>query len=104
MLLKVSDVAAQLYDTAAGRASESCAVPARAMVLPTRTSAGLAERPSMTGQTFKVPVKRTLPLRDASWQVRGTVSKAVWWATTENMPVPAHVVEPSVDVDVSDTV
>ncbi len=58
------------YASGDGPLSASCAWALRPIEPPTRTSAGLAPVPSTVGQTFRVPLIETLPVRGASWQTR----------------------------------
>src|SRR5262245_15394158 len=90
--------------SADGPASLSCAVPIRATELPTNASAGLADTPSIVGQTLSVPLTVTLPVRGASWHSRWTETGTFWPATTVKLTgPPPQVVAPSVEVPESDT-
>jgi hypothetical protein len=58
--LSVPELAVQLYASAEGPWSESCAEAESAIVEPTATCAGFAEMPSAKGQTLITPLTCTL--------------------------------------------
>src|SRR5579863_1562797 len=61
-LVKTPDVDVQSALSGEGPLSESWAVALRPTDPPTSTSAGVASRPAICGQTFKVPLTNTLPV------------------------------------------
>ena len=101
---KVPELAVHWKPSADGPASLSCALAVNATEPPTITSAGLADMPSIEGQTLSVPLTMTLPVRGASWQSRWTETGIVWPATTAKLTgPPPQVVAPSVECPVSVT-
>ncbi len=103
-LAKVPEVAVHAYESGDGPASVSWPLAARAIELPTITSAGLADRLSICGQMLIVPLTDTLPVVGASWQVRCRVTMVVWAAVTLNVAEPRQLMPPLVVVPFSEMV
>src|SRR5580704_8525845 len=99
--VKTPEVAVQVTVSGEGPLSASCALAARPIAPPTKTSVGLASSESICGQTFSAPLTETLPVCGAWWQVRGTVTDEVCPAVTLKVPEPAQLSDPSVETPVS---
>jgi hypothetical protein len=91
------------YVTAAGFGA--VAVPVRETLLPTVTSAGVADTPLAVAQEYVWPLKLADPASGTvPLHCRSTATLVVVLAEIENVAEPAHVTVPSTLVAVSVTV